>query len=187
MVQEAANGLYDLGPFALRLGYAAMARRRPIKAAEQALERYVAATGETAMLSVWTEHGPMVVQWLQGLRPVYSTIAVGSIMPLTRSATGFAFLAHLDARLTDPLLRRAPDEDEAELAAQAVRRLGYAAISDGFIPGLSAVACPILDPAGSPVAVLTAVSANRRFSDSEIAAVKAHAADAMTALGVDPV
>jgi DNA-binding IclR family transcriptional regulator len=185
VVQDETNGLYDLGPFALRLGYSAIARQQPLQVAERALEAYVAATGETAMLSVWTERGPMVLRWQQGARPVYSTIAVGSVMPLGGSATGFAFLAHLPRAATRALLEREDPADRraALAAAERARRLGFATIANRLIPGLSAIACPIKDRSGAVAAVMTAVATSRRFTPGDITTLKSHARAAALSLG----
>jgi len=161
--QDPLSGLYDMGPGAVRLGLAALARADRLQAAAQAIEAAVEETGRTGMLTLWGPQGPTIIRWFPGRPPVLTTLALGSIMPLTRSATGQVFLAYLSPQELAPVLaaqaERAPrPHDHAPLQVR-VREARGAAVDSTLIPGLRALAAPIFDLQGRLSAVATLVAA----------------------------
>ena len=171
---------YDLGPFARRLGFAALSRIDGLAVAETHLAQFVATTGVTAMLSVWSERGPLVVRWIRGFHPVFTTIAVGSTLPLENSATGRAFLGWCE----DPSVQVLSKDYAAAAAIGAhVRQAGFAEVSGDLVPGLFAVAVPVLDGTGGLVAVITAVNAASGLSVADRRALLQTGQDACSALG----
>src|SRR5260221_7086999 len=61
---------------------------------------------EAVLLAVWGTHGPTIVRWVEGSRPVTVNVRVGSTMPLLSSATGQVFGAFAPAALVEPVLAR---------------------------------------------------------------------------------
>lgn len=180
MLVQLGDQRYDLGPLATRLGFAALGRVDAIQTVVDALEQFVAETGTTAMLSVWSERGPLVVRWRQGTNPVYTTIAVGSVLPVLSSATGQVFLAWKgDAAV----MALAGSKAKASALATAVRNAGYADISGDLVPGLTAVAVPVLDGTGTLVAVITAVAAGTNINATARQSLISTAKNATAALG----
>jgi DNA-binding IclR family transcriptional regulator len=158
MAVQRGDGAYDLGPEAGRLGLAAVARVDVVNRAADALPGLVAATGCSAMLSVWGPAGATVVRWEKASPQLITALGVGSVLPLTTSATGLAFLGWLPERLlADRLGIEAPGLTGAALATrQAGLRAGWITRAAGsFIPGLSALAVPVLDLTGRAEAVVT--------------------------------
>ena len=156
LVARRASGSYDLGPAAARVGLAALARHDPVNRAADALPALVERTGRTAMLSVWGDRGPTVVRYEPAAVPLVTTLGLGSILAPERSATGHVFLAWLPERVA---AAAAPGADLAALRAR-VRKAGAATADGGFIPGLAALAAPVLDAAGDLAAVATLLSAD---------------------------
>jgi DNA-binding IclR family transcriptional regulator len=152
MAVQRGDGTYDLGPEAARLGMAAVARIDPVNRAADALPGLVAATGCTAMLSVWGPAGATVVRWEKAEPQLITALGVGAVLPLTTSATGQVFLAWLPERL----LGGAAEGLAPQRAA--VRQAGLARAEGSYIPGLSALAAPVFDLAGGLVAVVTLVT-----------------------------
>ena len=153
--RNSATGLYDLGPFAVELGLCALGRLSPVATAEPFLEELRQATEQTVALAVWGSRGPVIVRWLGVDSPVAATLRVGSLMPLTRSATGLAFVSFLPERMTGNLVKNELAENrraglkprsrgELSAAASEVASRGYALTSD-FIPGISGIAAPVFD------------------------------------------
>jgi DNA-binding IclR family transcriptional regulator len=161
MAVQRPDGAYDLGEGAARLGMAAVARVDPVNRAADALPGLVAATGCTAMLSVWGPAGATVVRWEKANPQLVTALGVGAVLPTLTSATGLAFLGWLPERLlADRLAAEAPGLDTAALAARraAVRTAGITRAEGSFIPGLHALAAPVLDLTGRAEAVVTLVS-----------------------------
>ena len=104
--QQAETGLYDLGGFALELGLSALARLDPVTLAASVLAELREATGQTVAVAVWANYGPTIVRWLGADAPVSASLRTGAVMPLTRSATGQAFLAFLPQETTAPWVKK---------------------------------------------------------------------------------
>lgn len=162
--QNSATGLYELGSFALELGLSALDRLSPVTTAESFLEELRRAIGQTVALAVWGSQGPVIVRWLGLDTPVAATLRVGSIMPLTRSATGLAFTSYLPERMTGNLIKdelaenrrivlRPRSREELSALTAQISSLGYAQTSD-FIPGISGIAVPVFDHSRAMVLAL---------------------------------
>jgi DNA-binding IclR family transcriptional regulator len=156
--QEPESGRYDLGAFALELGLGALARIEPLQIADPILRELRDEIGQTVALAVWANRGATIVRWLGANTPVAASLRVGSVMPLTRSATGGAFLAWLPEAQTRSMVRAELEENrrlglrpssaaEVEQAVADARRHGLARTSH-FIPGISGIAAPVFGHSG---------------------------------------
>jgi DNA-binding IclR family transcriptional regulator len=191
--QQAETGLYDLGSFALELGLSALARMEPVTLAAPVLAELREETGQTVALAVWANHGPTIVRWLGADTPVSASLRTGSVMPLTRSATGQAFLAFLPHQTTAPWIKQelaeharhgltpATREEVDQLAAQ-IRRRGLARTSE-FIPGISGMAAPVFDHSGAMALALVVLGYSKPFEavGDSIAATVSHKAEKLSA------
>ena len=186
--QQPETGLYDLGPFALQLGLSALARLDPVLIGAAALPKLSRAIGQTVALAVWANQGPTIVRWLGADTPVAASLRVGSIMPLTRSATGGAYLAFLPRESTQVALKKelagnrrkglAPMRREVvEAFVEQTRRQGFAHTID-FIPGIGGIAAPVFDHSGAMVLALVALGYSKPFEAhiQRIAAAVLHTA-----------
>lgn len=171
--QQAQTGLYDLGSFALELGLSALARMEPVTLAAPVLAHLREATGQTVALAVWANHGATIVRWLGADTPVAASLRTGAVMPLTRSATGQAFLAFLPSETTAPWLKRELAEhlrqgltpttrQEVDQLVAQIRRQGAARTSE-FIPGISGMAAPVFDHTGAMVLSLVVLGYSKPF------------------------
>ena len=161
VTQNPSSGQYDLGPLALRLGFAAQNRIDSFQKSLLAVEQLARASGHTAMVSSWSHRGAVLLRWVQGSRPVYTTLSLGAVFPLTRSATGMVFAAHLPKHLTQALIaRETRGKRTAELEARLddVRQHGIAQVSGDLIPGLMAMAAPVFDGRNDLVCALTLIT-----------------------------
>lgn len=104
--QDAGTGLYDLGPLALELGLVSLGRMDAVKLADDTMAGLRDATGETVALATWGNFGPTYIRLLQSLRPVTINLRIGSVMPMTYTATGLCFAAFMPEKETQELLRK---------------------------------------------------------------------------------
>jgi DNA-binding IclR family transcriptional regulator len=173
LVEQAESGLYDLGSFALELGLGALARLEPVTLAAPALAELREETGETVALAVWANQGATIVRWLGADTPVSASLRIGAVLPLTRSATGGAFLAFLPPEMTHSFVKKELAEharrgltpgtrEEVDRLADQSRRRGFAYTSD-FIPGISGVAAPVFDYSGAMTLALVALGYSKPF------------------------
>lgn len=154
--QAGRSGKYDLGPQAVQLGLAAMARNDFVNTTADGLADLCAETGMTAMLSVWGNRGATVVRWERSANFMITTLGLGSVLPLLGSATGQVFLAYAPPLVTAAKLAEETDAPQDALI-ERIRSAGHARVTGDLIPGLVAVAVPVLDWQGEVQAAVTLI------------------------------
>ena len=186
--QDTSSGRYDLGPQAIQVGLAALARTDVFAEADPMVAEFTRETGRTTLVAARGPLGPTIVRWHAGRRPVITSLAVGSVLPLLASATGHAFLGFMSTedlagaieqeKASDP---RAADIDVAAIR-QRVRTAMSASVDEMLIPGLRATAVPILDIQGHAALVVTAMAtpAFARKDDDRIVETLKSACQALT-------
>lgn len=185
--QPEGGSLYDLDSAALRIGLAALSRIPALDRADAALRAMVAETGRTAMISVWGDAGATVVRWHAGNPPVLTTLTLGSVLPLLRSATGRVFLTYGDAAFMDGQVALALVADRAgappdvEALRRDVRLARLARVEGELIPGLRAFAAPVFDAGGRLALVATAIATAALGPAGDVAAAEALVAACRTA------
>jgi DNA-binding IclR family transcriptional regulator len=163
--QDAATGRYDLGPAAIKLGLAALARTDAVRIAEIAISDFVRRTGRTVQVCALGPLGPTVIRWYCGVPPVVTSLNVGSLLSLLHSATGHVFLAFSAREEIAPLVERELAADsvvgvDVESLRTKVRSQGFASVSGTVAPGLRATAFPIFDLQGRPILSATVIASD---------------------------
>jgi len=175
-VQKERSGRYDLGREAAELGVAAISRNNFIVRASNELEELAAATGQAALLAVWSHNGPTVVRLERGPNLTTTSIGLGATFPLLNSATGRIFLSYLPrpqlaARLHHELERAAttgvswpdlnPDAASVEALTTKIRRERIAYVDGRYIPGLIAISAAITNWQGEIEVAVTLFGTHR--------------------------
>ena len=172
VVQDPVSTRYDLGPAALRIGLASLARLDAVKFARERIDGLLAETGHVLAVAVWGNQGPTMVHWIEAPQTVPVTLRLGDVMPLLTSATGRCFAAFMgsegrDAQRIAPMLRdelarlkklplhgdlplvdvpQSPQEVQALL--EDTRRRGVARVVHSLLPGVGGFCAPVFDAQG---------------------------------------
>jgi len=167
-MQHAGSGLYALGPLALRMGLVAITQHDIVERAYELLAELCDSFHTSGHLSVWSDVGPVVIRSAHGGPPVISPVAVGTMLPLKRSATGLIYYSFMPETSTErATLAQAPDTGWNEIPLEILREktisAGYALASGQYIPGLSAIALPIFNHDKTLAAAITVVSTNTKL------------------------
>ena len=162
LVRQDPDTRYDFGPLALHMGLAAVRRMDAVQITEDALPALVEETGYTALLSVWSNRGPTIVHWQRSPTPFVTNLALGSVLPVSRSATGTVFVAFLPSTVTAEALNREArreniDREAFGRAVERVKKTRLAFADNSVIPGLAAVSSPVLQWNGQAAAVVTLI------------------------------
>lgn len=172
IAQTGRSGRYLLGPAAMQLGLAAIGRHDFVNYAADGLADLSTETGMTALLCVWGSAGATVVRWERAASPTVTSLGLGTTLPLLTSATGHAFLTWappaMVAAAWEVELRRlkkfptvAPELDPSREGVQRLiettRKQGFASVDGRYIPGLVAIAAPVLDWQFQAQAVVTLI------------------------------
>lgn len=173
VIQDGDSTRYDLGPSALKLGLASLARMDAVKLGRERVQALAEQIGHTLALAVWGNHGPTIVHWEESPLATPVNLRLGDVMPLLSSATGRCFAAHVsrdatqDAKIA-PLLHAelariqklpnpaARGDLPADLRAvqrllDDVRSRGSARVVDTLLPGIVGFCAPVFDADGHMV------------------------------------
>ena len=165
--QDIETGHYDLGSASLRIGLSALNRLDAIELASNGLRELVRQTDMHAILSIWTERGPMIIRWQKCSHHIVISVGVGSFIPLLATSSGRVFLAHLPRSMSrsylnrelsqSPINGKSSHKQEIEELIAEVHDKGYAYTMSRSMPGLSqieAIAAPVRDSQGQLAAVI---------------------------------
>jgi DNA-binding IclR family transcriptional regulator len=185
------DAAYRLGPYALEMALGCLNSLRPVKLASQALEAVSREIELTVAIAAWGNHGPTIVRIEESSHAVSMNVRAGTVVPLTRSASGLVFAAFMPRHVTQPLLDeelpRAAERKQLEDVLEKVRATGVASVAQKLVPGADAMAVPIFDHRGAIVLALLAVGSSKTFSleaDGPVAAIlRRHARNLSKELG----
>ena len=172
---------YRLGLKIINLGFTALARRDLHSLARPVLRSMVGPTIEAASIGVLDGPDVIYIDRVQaGLSSLGVNRGIGSRVPAYCSAVGHAILAYLPVEQRLQILNQRERikltpytpvsiaEIESRLAQ--VRELGYALSEQSLVLGVRALAAPILDREGHPLATLSCGSASFASSAEEFVA-----------------
>lgn len=138
------------------------------------LERLRTRTGESIGLFVRSGAHQVLVEMAPSLQPVRYVLDVGTSFPVHRGAAGRAALmplaeAEIRTVLADAALALDPAaiDDVCQTVAQSVE-LGYATSWGERVEGAGAVACPVFDARGAPLAVINIMYPAFRVSETMV-------------------
>ena len=157
LIDQDSTGRYGLGPLAMELGLISLQQYDPVRLAEPLLVELAQATGQSAAIALWGNHGPTIVRIEEAPSAVHVRMRPGTVTSLRDTATGKAFAAfHARERVREVTGQTSPDpEFEAELAR--VRADGVSLSVDGLLRGISAMSAPVFDQRGHMVLALTLI------------------------------
>ncbi|MBA4866310.1 IclR family transcriptional regulator [Streptomyces sp. PSKA54] len=169
---------WEIGARVLAVRPAALQGSSLFAAAREPMIRLRDAVNETIHLSVPDALQCMVVvDRVDCDHPVRTFHAIGDTSPLHATAVGRAILAQLPKRDVEELITRGlerfsdttptdPDELRAEL--DRIRADGYALNRNQFRPGVCAVAAPVLDESGTPLAAVAVSMPDSRYDADRV-------------------
>lgn len=169
--QDPVTGRYGLGSAALKLGLSALGQIEPVEIIFEEMKHRQDSVQATLFLSVWGNKGPVIVRWLEGVEPTTVEVRSGSVLPATRSATGWAFLAHLPKSVSDPVVSKELESEPVpakrlKAYCKDVTLHGVARIDGELLPGVAGMAVPILDHEARICAVVSAIGRRGRLNTS---------------------
>ncbi len=164
---------WEIGARVLAVRPAALQGSSLFAAAREPMVRLRDQVNETIHLSVPDAlDGMVVVDRVDCAHAVRTFHAIGDLSPLHATAVGRAILAHLPKQDVEELLagglERFSDTtpvDPAELRADLgrIRTEGYAVNDNQFRPGVCAIAAPVLDEDGTPLASVAISMPDSRY------------------------
>ena len=161
--QNGETGHYGLGPLALQMGLIGLHHVDPVRLASAELPRLALEIGQTVGIAVWGNRGPTFVRLEDGPTAIHVNMRHGTVVSLRGTATGRLFSAFVSREKVIDVLRAESgrqrvvlDEDFAA-DMQRIREQRFALITDGTVPGITALSAPVFDGFGAMVLALTAI------------------------------
>lgn len=177
LLERDESGQYRTGVGLIALGLGVLEREPIVAVARPVLEREAKRLEDTVFLTVARAGAVVVLDKAEGTGFLRAAPRIGSTVPLHATAVGKLYLSYAPDAVTlaeDPLeaFTASTATSRAALAAELerVRRQGYAENRDEWIPGLSAIAAPVL-VAGRMVAALALASSSPRLEPLRSSAV----------------
>lgn len=174
--QDASSGRYDLGAYALELGLSGLGRLDPVRLAGPILESLCEEIRETVALAVWGSHGATIVRIVDSGSPITITLRAGTVLSLTRSATGRAFSTfyrspYLKKMIDSELQEQASEQKIAQTTIRRqfektlteIRSRGLSRASGSLTPGINGFSAPVYDHSGAMVAAITSLGSIGEF------------------------
>jgi DNA-binding IclR family transcriptional regulator len=159
VTQDSVDGRYSIGPSAIALGLAGLHSLDAVRIASTGLGDLRDASGETAVLAIWSGTGPVIIRIEESSRPVFMNVRVGSTLPLSRSAVGLVFAAYRDTGDVPGVIAKERRSDSRKRGGAVTeerlvrtRRLGLGVVDGDLVPGVTALAAPVFDHRGRIVA-----------------------------------
>lgn len=190
---------YRIGARLIALGQAASGSADFTSVAQSHMRALRDRTGQAVSLGQVEETGIRILNTLHGNMQIDVGVRPGSLLGFCNSAQGKVALASMPLDKRQPLI---PDSitasteftitDAGDLAAHIdqVARQGWATAPNETMLGLNALACPIFDADGDPVATVAIVSLTQYIETppdpEQIEAVREAAARISTDLGYTP-
>lgn len=175
--QEISSGRYDLGAYALNLGLSGLGRLDPVRLSGPILDALCEDIQETVALAVWGNHGPTIVRIVDAGAPITITLRAGTVLSLSKSASGRAFSAfyrspYLKKMLDEELREAAESSDTAittirrqlEKNLTEIRTRGISRATGSLTPGINGFSAPVYDHSGTMVAAITSLGAVGEFN-----------------------
>jgi DNA-binding IclR family transcriptional regulator len=179
VIQHEVGGRYDLGPFALDLGLAAMRRIEIMDLAQPILDDLRDVLGTTVSMAVWANRGPTIVRIADTPDIMSLTIRIGTVMPLLTSSFGRCFAAFLPRQTTQEMMHAELAQPGAMLERAGLRTLadvesllaqfrsrGLAVAENIVDPGRAAISAPVFDISNRMVAAVSAIGGIDRLDVS---------------------
>jgi len=174
VTRNKTTGMYQLGYRFIELASIMLHDIDVNRWAQPYLQHLAVLSGETVDLAVLDDDHVVYLQVVESPQRVKISAAVGQQLPVYCTATGKAFLAYLPEYQANKILANGmtkyTDHTLVSLAdlvqdLRETRKRGFAISKEEYEKDINAVAAPILDSNGCPMAVIAIVGPSFRLSD----------------------
>lgn len=200
IVSEPNSQLYSLGPSLVELAWVVLRQQDLRSVCRPYLQRLRQTTNETVNLNTRSGNQRVCIEELESEHHIKYSQTVGVTAPLHVGAPGKVLLAFLPPAELDTLLAGLPlsamtpstltDPERLRTELSVVQRRGFAISIGERSPGASAVAAPIWDWSGRPIAAVSVLGPVQRLTYEKLQAlgplVVQVAQEMSTALGYVP-
>jgi DNA-binding IclR family transcriptional regulator len=180
VVSEPNTQLYSLGPSLVELVWVVLRQQDLRSVCRPYLQRLRQTTNETVNLNTRSGNQRVCIEELESEHPIKYSQTVGVTAPLHVGAPSKVLLAFLPPAELDTLLAGLPlsamtpgaltDPERLRTELSVVQRRGFAISIGERSPGASAVAAPIRDWSGHPIAAVSVLGPVQRLTYAKLQA-----------------
>ncbi len=175
--QDPVTQHYHLGPVAIQVGLAGLARLEIREVARPYLQTLAESSGETTFLGIRQGNMVVYIEKVLSRAEIRLDVPIGSRRPLNCTAVGKALLAYLPEEEMERLaeegafVRSTPnsitDPEQLKREMALVRKRGFAVDREEFASGTMCLAAPVWDYEGNVVASVTMSGPVQRVQPQE--------------------
>ena len=178
--RDPATGLYQLGIRLLQMAYLTLEQNNLRQHAAPFLRHLCEQHRETITLSVLDEADVVFLDVIESPQRVKLAASTGQRLPAFATAAGKAILAHLPEQAVNKVLGHGMQLFTSQTiqslevffnALQQARQMGFAISEQEYEDGINAVAAPIMDPNGLPIAAVTVAGPAYRLPRERMSAI----------------
>lgn len=173
---------FEPGQLSFRLGVSALYRLPKVSEAIPVVNEIGRRLEVNVFVAVWSRHGPIVVHYAEHGAFLSIGFRLGTVLSLTRTATGRLFSAYQPVDLSEAVIRNQTfTRDSLEMFQSKafkddlieIRKKGTSVAQGYPTPSVSTISVPVLDQDGRILLAMTAFSGAASFDSSRIAGVAA--------------
>lgn len=180
LVRDPLDKRYTLGYSLLEVCRTAFAKIDLKDLARKPMEKLMGKVGETVFLGVLNGDHVTIVEMVESRNEMKITSPPGTRLPLLAGATGRALLSQIEKEKSKEMLQKKGlvrytsktviDQRQFLREIEKVKTQGYAVDDEEYIPGVRAVAAPLVFPS-SPPAALWVVGFTSTLDDQKVKTV----------------
>jgi len=173
VLRDKSTGMYQLGYRFIELASIMLHDVDLQRWAQPYLQQLAALSGETVDLAILDDDHVVYLQVIESTQRVKIAAAVGEQLPVHCTATGKTFLAYLPVYQVNEILAKGMTKytkntltslADLDQDLREIRERGFAISKEEYEKDINAVAAPILDANGCPIAVIAIVGPSFRLS-----------------------
>ncbi|MEH6412487.1 IclR family transcriptional regulator [Pseudomonas sp. NPDC089395] len=171
---------FEPGQLSFRLGVSALYRLPKVSEAIPIVNEIGRRLEVNVFVAVWSRHGPIVVHYAEHGTVLSIGFRLGTVLSLTRTATGRLFAAYQPQELSASVIENQTftrdsletfQSEEFKEVLDEIRSAGRSVAQGYPTPSVSTISIPVFNDAGCLLLTMTAFSAAASFDLARIAEV----------------
>lgn len=166
---------FEPGFLSLRLGIESALNDPRISKVFSPLDDFCKIEQQNSFVSVWSEHGPVVIRYREWSELLDISFNIGSYLSLTQTSTGILYSAFMPEDIVSGVISNSKFTDEStdifhsreyRSRINEIRKKGFSKLTGTPTPSISSIAIPVFDRNGKILYSITIFNKTESLSNS---------------------